>query len=377
MKNPRLLSSLMIATTLATFFLSAACAEEAPTTAKFSDPGKPGTLKVILAHGNLRISGGDVTDVSVRSDSKVVNRPRKDGLRTLTSSSSFMLNEKDNVVTLDAMADGWGGGSSDFRVTVPRNTSVVVQSGWGGDIVCTNIAGDIDIKSSNGEIRLDDVAGGVAVETMNGEIRANVRELHADKPLSFTSTNGEVVVRVPPDAKANVRLRTQNGAVLTDFDEQALVTKTETTSRTVSIRRGPKAGRTTALTPEAREALRKSAEAVAQAGREVSDAVRQGFDAARIKADAARARADEDRARADEERARADEERVAPPAPPAAPTPGAVTIPAMPAMPAMPTITGGKLVTGTLNGGGPEISVSTMNGDVTLRKLDAKSVEKK
>jgi hypothetical protein len=38
----------------------------------------------------------------------------------------------------------------------------------------------------------------------------------------------------------------------------------------------------------------------------------------------------------------------------------------------MPTITGGKMVTGTLNGGGPEISVSTMNGDVVLRKLEAK-----
>ena len=34
--------------------------------------------------------------------------------------------------------------------------------------------------------------------------------------------------------------------------------------------------------------------------------------------------------------------------------------------------TGGKLVTGTLNGGGPEISVVTMNGDVTLRQLEAK-----
>ena len=41
-------------------------------------------------------------------------------------------------------------------------------------------------------------------------------------------------------------------------------------------------------------------------------------------------------------------------------------------MPAIPTMTGGKLVTGTLNGGGPEISVSTMNGDVTLRQLEVK-----
>jgi len=44
----------------------------------------------------------------------------------------------------------------------------------------------------------------------------------------------------------------------------------------------------------------------------------------------------------------------------------------MPPKIAVPTITGGKLVTGTLNGGGPEISVATMNGDVVLRKLESK-----
>jgi hypothetical protein len=44
-------------------------------------------------------------------------------------------------------------------------------------------------------------------------------------------------------------------------------------------------------------------------------------------------------------------------------------VPPVPPVPAIPTITGGKLVTGALNGGGPEISVATMNGDVTLRIL--------
>ena len=39
-----------------------------------------------------------------------------------------------------------------------------------------------------------------------------------------------------------------------------------------------------------------------------------------------------------------------------------------PPMPPLPPMTGGKIVTGTLNGGGPEIRISTMNGDVTLRK---------
>ena len=42
----------------------------------------------------------------------------------------------------------------------------------------------------------------------------------------------------------------------------------------------------------------------------------------------------------------------------------------MPPMPPLPPMTGGKIVTGTLNGGGPEIRITTMNGDVTLRKMD-------
>jgi hypothetical protein len=55
-----------------------------------------------------------------------------------------------------------------------------------------------------------------------------------------------------------------------------------------------------------------------------------------------------------------------PPVPPTQP------VAPVPPVPAIPTFGGGKLVTGTLNGGGPEISVATINGDVTLRKLEKK-----
>jgi hypothetical protein len=36
--------------------------------------------------------------------------------------------------------------------------------------------------------------------------------------------------------------------------------------------------------------------------------------------------------------------------------------------PIMPSPSGGKIVSGTLNGGGPEIQIATMNGTITLRK---------
>lgn len=366
--HSRLFPSLLLAAALAVAGLTAARAEDGVTNLKFSDPSKPGTLRVSLGHGNIRINGTDATEVSVKSNARAVSKAKtKDGLRVLTAASSFGLGEKDNVIVLDAISEGFKGNGSDFTVTVPRNTRVMVQSAWGGDVTCNDISGDLEIKNTNGSVRLDGVRGGVLVETTNGDIRANIAELRADKPLSFTSMNSEILLRVPNQSKANVRLRTQNGTVLTDFDETALVTKLESSPRPPRAPRGPSpkpakapvapeapkpgAAPAAAAAPaapakpvvdaetreEIREAARATAEAAreiareaAQAGKEIAVAVRDGWNDSKwdlnlnIK------------------------------------------------MPTMPVISGGNLVTGTLNGGGPEISVATMNGDIKLLQLENK-----
>jgi DUF4097 and DUF4098 domain-containing protein YvlB len=341
-KSHRLYSSFLIALAFVFVLLTAARGAEGTAKFTFSDPAKPGIVKILFAHGDLRIQGADTAEATVKFESDAAtSAPRKDGLRVLTSSSSVEVSQKDNVVTLDATAREWSG---DLDLTVPRNTSIVVQNSLGGDIRCTGIRGDVEIHSMDGEIRLDEVAGGVVVDTMNGEIRANIRELRESKPLSLTSMNGEIVLRVPADAKANVRFRTQNGAVLTDFPETALVTKTENAPGM------PRRGRSL-LPPEAQHAIEEAARVSAQAVQEAKRAIQEGVEAAR-------------EARRAHERAAANGQQTA--------TPAVPPVPPVPPMPAIPTITGGKLVTGTLNGGGPEISVSTMNGDVTLRQLEKK-----
>ena len=354
MKSSRIPSSFFSAAAFAVMLLAAARGEDGTSTIKFSDPSKPGTVKIQLARGDLHVRGADTAEVSVKSNARpVAKAPRKDGLRVLTASSSFALSEKDNVVTLDAASDGWQGGGSDFGLTVPRNTNIIVSNSWGGAVACSNLSGDLEINCLNGEVKLDGISGGAVVSTMNGEIRASVLELRDNKPLSFTSMNGEVVIRLPSTAKANVRLRTQNGSILTDFDEAALITKTETAPRG-SFRRGARStGTIGGLPPEAREAIRDAARVAAQVSREAVEAVREGIEAARDDAAADRVRPQAPRA-------------------PRAPTVPNGPVAPVPPMPAVPTITGGKLVTGTLNGGGPEISVATMNGDVTLRQLEAK-----
>ena len=386
--KPRSYSSLLLAAALAVLPAIGRAAEDNTSSIKFSDPAKAGTLRIVLGRGDLRVQGDDTAEITVKSDvPPASNRRTKDGLRVISASSGFALTEKDNVVTLDGAGE-WGKGSSNFRVTVPRNTSVIVQNTWGGDVTCTAVAGDLEINSMRGEIKLEDVSGSVIVGTMSGQINASIRELREGKPLSFTSMNGEVVLRLPESAKANVRLRTQNGSVLTDFDENILVTKAESS--------GPGFGKHQfvykgsggkVITAEVEEAIREATRVSATAVKQALEAVKEGLAESRLDAEEARkqleeanremerARREADRQRRDSERERRSATAPAAPAAPATPVaPSAAHAPKPPTMPKIPipTMGGGKLVTGTLNGGGPEISVSTMNGDVTLRKLDAK-----
>lgn len=387
------MSSFVRTSLLALALTASLCTADETTTTniKFSDPSKPGTLKISLGRGDLVVQGEDNPEVAIRTNARASGQTvRKDGLRVISSAASFGLSEKDNVVTIDATSDmtGWKGGA-EFKIKVPKNTSVVVQNSWGGDITCTGLNGDIDVKSQQGEIKLNDVGGAVLVETMNGKIAANLTEVRDGKPLSFTSWNGEVVLRLPQQAKATVRLRTQNGSVLTDFDENALVTKAEAAinppssprTRTIYAARDGKV-----LTAEVQESIREAVAMGATAAKEALEAVKAGIEEAKLSAEDARRAMDRARREMDRSRAEADRNRVevernhrkpevnvnvdlnppgAPAAPPIAAKPASAPVP--PKMPKM-TISGGKLVTGSLNGGGPEINVATMNGDVILRK---------
>jgi Putative adhesin len=387
----RLYPSFLVAAAFMLLFVTAARAatDTETSTLKFSDPAKPGTLKVSLSHGDIRIRGTDAAEITVKSEAKpITSTPRKDGLRVLTASSSFTFTEKDNVALLDYGRDNWGGGDSDFDITVPRSTAIVIASNLGSDVRITDVSGDVEIKTLNGDVVLDGLGGGALVETMNGEIKASfTQQLPAGKPLSFSSMNGEIAIRVPAEAKANVRLRTQNGSILTDFDDKALITKTEslpvgrsvrsrTSLHTSSKSAVPATPAVTATAipapptaPMAPTAPMPPTAPIPPTAPVVDDDKSDSHDAAdreAMREDMREAAREAARASAEAGRAIAEATRVAVQVAHNAMAEGGMMSHGVSFIPPM---TGGKLVTGTLNGGGPEIMINTMNGDVTLRKL--------
>jgi len=301
-------------------------ASESTSTAsvKLSSPDKPATLRIDMPWADIHITGVDSDTVTVVSSlaKKTVEHNRKDGLRRLDDDVSFDLSEHDNLVRLSLAGENpWAVHDGDFKISVPRTTALAIKTQAGGDLDIKDVTGDIEVNAMNGEVHLEGLVGSSVINTMNGEVRATYAQA-PQKLVSITSMNGAISLRVPADTKANVRLRNQNGAIFTDFDETVLKTKSESRGH---------------LAEKAR------------------------IDEARVQSAAAHAAFEADRAGAqvsnhsrDSDNSSPSEEMV-PPRPPRSPT---------------PPITGGKLVSGTLNGGGVDIKISTMNGEITLRRTN-------
>ncbi len=343
----------LLACLAAAAFARAGDDEMTTASVRFSQPGKAGTFRATIPWAEIRVTGGDVAEVTVRSSINEKNKSKrtKDGLRRLDEEVSFELSEKDNVVTLALAGEaGWHSQGAEFEVTVPRHTNLVLNTEWGGEIHVSAVEGDLDINSMNGEVTLDGIASSAIVNTMNGELNATFKAAPV-KPVSFTTMNGEINVRLPADTKASLRLRTHNGSILTDFPEDALQTKAET-----------KVSTDDPAAPEAhaqRDALREAGRAHRDASRAQSEAAREAAEAVRVAAEVTRAVVQEVRREVEAAVAESGGRTPAAPRAPRAPRP-----------PKIPSFSGfgGKSIVGTLNGGGVDISLTSMNGTITLRQ---------
>ncbi len=152
------------------------------------------------------------SDPDLNSDPE--NRAR--GLRRVPNlSSGLSVEEDDNVVKVNGP---WHNRTVDLDIKVPVNSSVHLQTVNDGDIVIRNLHGEIEAQNTNGRVTLTRVTGPVVAHALNGDVVATFVSLATDRPSSFSSMNGDIDVTLPADAKATVKIRSDNGEIYTDFE---------------------------------------------------------------------------------------------------------------------------------------------------------------
>jgi hypothetical protein len=250
----------------------------------FSDPTRVGSLRVSLLNGGLVVKGGDRKDVLViqragGADAQAMTSPNGNvirggrrsveppaGFRRLTQSSGLVITEEDNQISIranraplplplpaaplapDVKGPAPAGSAPPLPPSptttaslgaVPNGAALEIQvparvnlrlSTMNRDIAVESADGEIEVTNLNGGITLTNVAGSVVANTHNGVVRVTLTRLTGDKPMAFTSFNGDVDVTLPPTAKANLKMRSDNGDIFTDFDVQIRPSPPQTSS---------------------------------------------------------------------------------------------------------------------------------------------------
>jgi hypothetical protein len=194
--------------------------EENKLVIALSQPGKPGLLKVNLLHGSIKVSGYNGKDVvlsySGRENRKRSSPEESGGLRRLSGNNiGLEAQEESNTVTIKTPSLIK---AVDLEIKVPYDFSVKLNTLSDGQIQVEDINGEIDVDNLNGNISLQQVSGSASASTLNGDIIASFRKVTPNMPMAFSCLNGNIDVTLPPTAKFNAKMKSDNGDVFTDFD---------------------------------------------------------------------------------------------------------------------------------------------------------------
>jgi DUF4097 and DUF4098 domain-containing protein YvlB len=194
-------------------------------TMAFSDPAKPGTVEVDVVTGNITIRGTSRRDVQIEAHAtpgrpaprrRADDEPPPPGLRRLTQNSPFNVEEDRNTISIDVDSPVRG---MDFTIEVPLRTNLAIET-VSGSITVEGVEGELEVEAVNGPVTLTNVGGSVVAHSVNGKVTATVTRAAPQQPMAFTSLNGAVDVTLPAAIKANLKLRSDQGDVYTDFDLQ-------------------------------------------------------------------------------------------------------------------------------------------------------------
>ncbi|HEY6347218.1 MAG TPA: hypothetical protein VIY49_37480 [Bryobacteraceae bacterium] len=192
-------------------------------TIQFSNPSAPHKLNVELIMGNVTVKGYDGRDVVIDySTSGIPNiyrrgraqEPAPPGMHRIGGSRALDISESNNTVTIKTSFPING----DFNIQVPADTSVRVNTIGGKAITIDNISGEIEASNMNGQVTVTNASGPVVASSMNGKVTVSLNRVPPDKDMSFSTMNGIVDVTLPADARANFKMRADNGDIYTDFD---------------------------------------------------------------------------------------------------------------------------------------------------------------
>ncbi|MBX2841620.1 MAG: DUF4097 domain-containing protein [Flammeovirgaceae bacterium] len=189
---------------------------------KFSGKSANSKISIALNNSEVKIEGYGGSEVIILARGYKAPPKRAEGLKPLyntnvdnTGIGLFLSIEGDEMKIEKATRE-----DIDYTFKVPANVHLVVnETQWQGDgIEVHKMEGEVEINAKNSDIVFKDVKGPIVANTTNGDIEIVYLSLNQGKPNSIKSVNGYVDVTMPASSKAEVKMRSMNGEIYSNFE---------------------------------------------------------------------------------------------------------------------------------------------------------------
>lgn len=118
----------------------------------------------------------------------------------------------------------------EFEIRVPRDTEVYLRNINGGPVKVEDVAGNYDVENINGGVEMSEAAGSGRAYSLNGGLKVAFRR-NPREASYFGSLNGPVDLEFQPDLSADLRMKTFNGRIYSDFEVTSLPSGQPTAER--------------------------------------------------------------------------------------------------------------------------------------------------
>ncbi len=215
----------------------------------FTNPSKPGTVEVDVREGSILVRGYEGKDVVIdaRWRERALTKERREietalaeteaelseeerarrkaqaekskGMKMLqVESMGLTIEEEDNVIQVDVDE---GKRAVDLIIQVPFSASLRLSCRDDErGVTVERVDGEIEVDTSDGPIVLTNVSGPVVADSSDGEIKIVFGKITPGKPMSLSAMDGDIDITLPLNAKASLKIKTDEGQIYTDFDVQ-------------------------------------------------------------------------------------------------------------------------------------------------------------
>jgi len=190
-----------------------------------SRPGEPIELQIDIPTARIEVIGEDREDamfeVSVAGGERKIITPS--GAQSIKGSSyTFEIDEDDNEISFGS---DWRAEKVTLLAHVPKRATVSLSTVNEGEIIISDIVGNLELSNVNGPITARNISGSVIAESVNAAIDVSFAKIDDVNASSFETINGNIEVGIPAGAGALLRLDSGQGKITSDFEVEVVPTE--------------------------------------------------------------------------------------------------------------------------------------------------------